>query len=271
MIRALVIAAGMLCIVVGGQLRHAMTETWPATNEEVRLVYLPPAESIEAWSFGYRESLADLLYIRGNIATSVLKDRSEHQWIERFFDAVYVLDPKFRAIYRWAAVSSVYSTLKDLRRSDVELGRRVHRLAVEAFPNDHEIVWYAGMTELSEVNEKLGYSDEEIDEAGARGRELIRRAATLGANPVVQRLSMTLGAGGENADIETERAFLRSQLLTGTDKEQLRLARKRLAELSGQRDIAVLQGIRTSFEDARVEAYPYLPPPIFMMLDESPE
>lgn len=262
------IAAGVALFLVGGQLRGLVTHTWPETDQESRLVYVPPAGVVEAWSFGYRESLADLLYIRGNIATAVFKDRSEHQWIELFFNAAQRLDPKFRAIYRWAAVAGIYTNLKELRRSDVEVSRRVHREAVKAFPNDFELVWFAGMTEISEVTAALGYSEREIADARQRGTRLIRRAATLGANPVVQRLSMTLGSGSEKADLETERAFLRSQLLTGRDGEQLMLARKRLLELSGgERDVSTLQRVRAEFEDERSTRYPYVPPPIFMLLD----
>ena len=270
-VRGIVIAVGVALLLAGGQLRGVVTRSWPETDQESRLVYVPPADVVETWSFGYRESLSDLLYIRGNIATAVLKERSEHQWIERFFNAAQRLDPKFRAIYRWAAVAGIYTNLKDLQRSDVEVSRRVHRKAVKAFPNDFEVIWYAGMTELSEVNARLGYTEDEVAEATERGTRLIRRAATLGANPVVQRLSMTLGAGGENADIETERAFLRSQLLTGTDEEQLLLARKRLLELSGDRDVSALERVRLEFEEERLKQYPYLAPPIFMLLDNAPE
>ena len=269
--RAVAITIGVTLLLIGGQLRGLVTSAWPETDQEARLVYVPPADVVETWSFGYRESLADLLYIRGNIATAVLKERSEHQWIERFFNAAQRLDPKFRAIYRWAAVAGIYTSLKDLQRSDVEVSRRVHRAAVKAFPNDFEIIWYAGMTEISEVNGRLGYTAEEVADASARGTRLIRRAATLGANPVVQRLSMTLGAGGDNADVEAERAFLRSQLLTGTDEEQLLLARKRLLKLSGDRDVSTLERVRAEFEDERAKRYPYLAPPIFMLLDVAPD
>ena len=86
---------------------------------------------------------------------------------------------------------------------------------------------------------------------------------------VAELLGEVLADG--QADVEAERAFLRSQLLTGTDEEQLLLARQRLLELSGDRDVSALERVRAEFEDARAKQYPYLAPPIFMLLDVAPD
>lgn len=234
---------------------------------ESRLIYLPDPESMEMWSLGYREALADLVYIRGNIATSALKNSAEHQWISRYFDVLHRLDPRFRTIYRWAAVTSIYSGLSLIERDFVETSRRIYDLALEEYPNDHHLLWYSGMVEISEVSEKTGFSEDEVATARSKGIARIRRAASAGASPLVRRLSISLGRGGEDVDIELARAYLRSQILTSTDEDHLQYAKAKLQELSSPAETQRLEVLRAGFFRRLKDEFPYLPPLTFVMLE----
>ena len=262
-----VIVAGVLAIAGATALKNTSIAFHGAADVESRLVYLPSADTMERWSFGYKEALADLVFIRGNIVTSALQRRSEHQWIPRYFDVLHRLDPRFHTIYRWAAVASIYSGLRVIERSYVETSQRIYDVALEEYPNDHELLWYGGMVEFNDVSAQTGFSPEEIERARAKGTARIRRAAEAGASPLVRRLALSLTKNSENVDAELERAYLRSQLLTTTDEDLLNYAMTRLLELSTAVETERLSTLKSSFFRRLEDEFPYVPPPIYIMLE----
>ncbi len=259
--------AGLISVIGASALRSYTVQKYEGSSVESRLVYLPGADTMERWSFGYREALADLVFIRGNLVTAVLKDRDEHQWILRYFEVLHRLDPRFRGIYRWAAVASIYSGLRVIEKDFVEMSQHVYNLALEQYPTDHEFLWYGGMVEFSEVSELHGYTADEVATARAKGADRIRRAASNGASPLVRRLAITLGRDADGADLDLERAYLRSQILTSTDGEFQEYAKKRLLELSGAMEAERIEQLRDDFTRRHAETLPYLPPPTYVMLE----
>lgn len=259
--------AGVVAVIGASGLRSFAVQQESSVSLESRLVYLPGPDTMERWSFGYREALADLIFIRGNLVTAVLKQRDEHQWISRYFEVLHRLDPRFRGIYRWAAVASIYSGLRVVERDFVEMSQHVYDLALEQYPTDHEFLWYGGMVEFSEVSEVHGYTAEEVAAAKLKGAERIRRAASSGASPLVRRLAITLGRDANGAALDLERAYLRSQILTSADEEFQEYAKKRLLELSGAAEADRLEQLREDFVRRHAQNFPYVPPPTYVMVE----
>ena len=94
------VIAGALAIAGASEIKGYAAQHDAGASLESRLMVLPDPSTVELWSLGYREALADLVFIRGNLATSALKHRGEHRWISRYFDVLHRLDPRFRTIYR---------------------------------------------------------------------------------------------------------------------------------------------------------------------------
>jgi hypothetical protein len=68
------------------------------------VLYLPPARHLGPMSLGYREALADLIWIRAVIFAGDRVGGTNHQWIMEYLEAIYSLAPGFRRPYAWGGV-----------------------------------------------------------------------------------------------------------------------------------------------------------------------
>src|SRR5689334_8707790 len=82
---------------------------------EVNLVYLPPASRLQHSSFGFREALADLVWIRAIIATGHPSIGQRLDFVARYLEVISTLAPRFHRPYAWGGVVSIYGGQKITR------------------------------------------------------------------------------------------------------------------------------------------------------------
>ena len=105
---------------------------WPPKEE---LLHLPSDDVLRVMSLGYREFVADLVWVRavGYFADHMGSDRKYH-WLGRYLDAVIHLDPLFRTVYRYAGTVTMYN-LKTITRPAIETSNYYLEQGYRHFPN----------------------------------------------------------------------------------------------------------------------------------------
>ena len=73
------------------------------------VLYLPPPGQLRVMSMGYREVIADLVWIRAVIFAGDRIGSQNFSWILRYVDAIVHLVPTFRRPYDWAGITAVYN------------------------------------------------------------------------------------------------------------------------------------------------------------------
>ena len=229
------------------------------------VLYLPPAQHLGPMSLGYREALADLIWIRAVIFAGDQVGGTDHQWIMEYLEAIYSLAPQFRRPYAWGGVAFVY-TGRAIDRPMIDRAIALYQRGLEHFPEDHELLFAAGMLLTRDVQSVPGYSDEEKAAAMAEGAALIRKAAAFGAPPLVRELAATLVSEGGADQLAIQ--FLESQLLQAEDENLRRLLRQKLDVALGEAGGASIERLRAEFEADREAEAPYLPPDLYELIRE---
>src|SRR5687768_4366080 len=97
-------------------------------------------------SLGYREALADLIWMKGLLYFSdELVHEGDATHAIHYTEAMLALDPYFRQAYLWVGVSALYHHGEpdlDVIEQVVEIQERGVRL----FPEDGELAWEVGAT-----------------------------------------------------------------------------------------------------------------------------
>jgi hypothetical protein len=116
------------------------------------LIPLAPPKYIEQLSFGFKESIADSLWIRSiqgfdycDFNKSVCVENS---WLFKMLDAVTNLSPDFRIPYATGGI------VLDVLRSDILGATKIFEKGVKAFPKDWTISYRAAYHYLYEVKDK---------------------------------------------------------------------------------------------------------------------
>ncbi len=126
---------------------RAMRDTFPKDRD---LYYLPSARHLELASVGYREALADLVWIRALLLVADVARGQDHAWILRYMDAITTLAPNFRRAYVWGGVVFIYSGA-DIDRPALDRALEVYRQGLAQVPEDHELLFGAGMILLRDL------------------------------------------------------------------------------------------------------------------------
>ncbi|KIG12429.1 hypothetical protein DB30_01464 [Enhygromyxa salina] len=229
------------------------------------LLYLPPAQHLAPMSLGYREALGDLIWIRTVIFAGDRVGATNYKWIMEYLEAIYSLSPQFRRPYAWGGVAFIYSG-DQIDRAMVDRAIALYDRGLAHFPEDHELLFAAGMLLTRDVQTVPGYTSEEKAAAMERGASLIRKAAAFGAPPLVRELAATLVSEG-GAD-QLAIAFLESQLLQAEDPDHRRLLEQKLQATIGEAGLESIERLRTSFEAERKAKRPYLPPDLYVLIRE---
>ena len=259
---ALLIGSGALAV-WSQELTH-LTRAQTTTTEEA-LIYLPPAERMRHISFGFRELLADLVWIRAVIATGHPSVGQRLDFVSRYLEVISALAPRFRRPYTWGGVVSVYSG-RAINRAMLDQSIRLFRQGLDYFPEDHEMLFALGMILYRDLRQIQGYTPQEIAAGAAEGKSLIRKAAAFGAPPLVRQLASSFADSAASDALQIE--FLETQLIQAED-ETLRLAlRKRLAQIGTNRRAGELDALRSDLEGRRLARFPYLSLDHFAVLDD---
>ncbi len=227
-------------------------EAWP---EDEDLLYLPSSQHLSLMSVGYREALADLIWIRAVIFAGSALGRENYDWVRSYLRVVNELVPTFRRPYAWGGVVVIYNG-KAIGGDMVRTAIEIYREGLARFPEDHEMLFALAMILSRDVTEEAGFSAEEVNEAKREATELVRRAAAFGAPPLVRQLAATLVTQGSVDELTIQ--FLESQLLATEDPDYQRVLRQKLSEIVGERRFEHVVELRRSFYAERNAAYPYL-------------
>lgn len=244
-----------------GALRERRAE-FPADQD---LLYLPPPQHLEPMSLGYREALADLIWIRAVVFAGDRIGATNYTWIMEYLEAIYALAPQFRRPYAWGGVAFIYSG-EDIDRDMVDRAIALYRRGLEHFPEDHELLFALGMLLTRDVQSVPGYDEVERELAMEEGTALIRKAAAFGAPPLVRQLAATLVSEGGTDQLAIQ--FLESQLLQAEDEDYRRLLRQKLEAAVGEAGFESIERMRRDFEAEHREQAPYLPPDLFILIRE---
>jgi hypothetical protein len=257
---AIAVASFALAVTV-----HADVQTRrEAFPPETDISYVPPAEQLKWMSVGYREALADLLWIRALVFAGEHIGKVDIEATDRFVDGITVLSPRFKRAYLWGGITAVYGASGTITRDHVDRAIRIYRRGLERFPESHEMLYAAGMLLTHQVGSTAGYSDAEKEAYAAEGIEMIRKAAAFGADPLVRRYAATLVA--ERGTDQLAIQFLESQLAQAEDEDHRRLLRSKLSQLAGTGAVEAIERTRAEFEAERRAQAPYVPDSIWAVI-----
>lgn len=230
------------------------------------LAVLPPPAYLRAMSLGYREALADLVWVRALVFAGESLGQTDTTMVERYVEGITALAPRFARPYLWGGITAIYGGAGTIDRAMVEQSARIYRAGLRHFPDSHPLLYALGMLLTHQVASTPGYTPAEKEALAAEGIELIRRAAAHGADPLVRRYAATLVT--EHATLALARQFLESQLASAQDEEHRRLLRRKLGALTGREAVAQVEQTREAFMTERERRAPYVPDTLYAVIRE---
>ncbi len=225
---------------------------------------LPSAEYLPASSVGYREALADLIWVRAILFVGEPRNAKEWQTIQRALEAITLLSPTFRRPYLWGSTSYIYNGEKVIRREMIDRALDITRQGVARFPEDHELLFILGMLLTRDVATTDEYSKEEKAAAREEGIAAIRRSAAFGAPPIVRQYAATLVSQG--GDRQLAISFLEGQLLSAQTEDHRRLILAKLAEIGAQDRAGELEQMRLQHTERQAQDLPYVDSDLYVLL-----
>jgi hypothetical protein len=142
----------------------------------------------------------------------------------------------------------------------------LYERALMYFPEDHELLFAAGMLLTRDVQSLPGYTEAERAAAMDKGAAHIRKAAAFGAPPMVRELAATLVTDGGTDQLAIQ--FLETQLLQAEDENHRRLLQQKLELAVGESKLESLVHMRESFEKERQAERPYMAPDLYILIRE---
>lgn len=228
------------------------------------LTVLPTPRALELMSLGYREALADLVWVRALVLAGERLGHTDAEMVERHVEAIATLAPRFHRPYLWGGITVVYGGEGRIDRALVDRAARIYREGLQRFPESHELLYALGMLLLHQVGSTPGYTEEEREALTAEGVELVRRAAAYGADPLVRRYAATLIT--EHATEALAVQFLESQLGQAEDEEHRRLLRRKLGRLGARAAVERIDRTRDAFMAELRRTAPYVPDGLYAVI-----
>jgi tetratricopeptide (TPR) repeat protein len=267
--RAALVTVLLLAAICGaGRLRQQATGHYLSTQRYEDVYYLPPPGWLRLFSLGYREALADLIWMKALIYFGdELYHEGEVKHLYAYTDAMLALDERFPAVYRWVSSCALYRTGKvtadDARRAISYLER-----GIRLFPDSGELAWDLGATYRFELVPLLKDSRER-DEARLRGMEYLQAAVLRGAGPpwlVLTNATQLVKLG------HTEQAIrhLEEAYSTAYDPNIRKSIEDRLQQLRSAAYAEALKHAVVSFEQARRRDFPYLSGTLYWLVGPRP-
>lgn len=234
----------------------------PTAEQDVMV--LPTPRALEVMSLGYREAIADLVWVRALVFAGDRLGSTDAAAVERYVEAITTLAPRFHRPYLWGGITAVYGGSGAIDRTMVDRAARIYRAGLRRFPESHELLYALGMLLTHQVGSTPGYDDAERRALTAEGVDHIRKAAAHGADPLVRRYAATLVT--EHATEQLAVQFLESQLAQADDEEHRRLLRRKLGGLRGREAVDRIERIREAFAAEHRRVAPYLPDALYAVI-----
>lgn len=231
---------------------------------EQSLAVLPPPHYLRAMSLGYREALADLVWVRALVFAGQSLGQTDTTMVERYVEGITTLAPRFHRPYLWGGITAIYGGSATIDRPMVERSARIYRAGLRRFPDSHQLLYALGMLLTHQVGSTSGYTEAEKEARAAEGVELIRRAAAHGADPLVRRYAATIIT--EHATSALAQQFLESQLASAEDEEHRRLLRRKLGALTSREAVARVEQTREAFDTEHQRVAPYVPDALYAVI-----
>lgn len=259
-VAALAVAAALAggAHVAGGH-ANQLRRQWPATLDPP---WAPSAGAAPFMSLGYREALADLLWIR--VLGYVGGDDDRASSTRQLVDAIVALDPRFQRIYAWGGLAM--SALGTGASEQDYLGAiAVLERGAREFPADYRIPLYAGQIYVTDLHTDDPAKARAWQTAGARWLE---RAVRV---PGAPKNMGTLAAHLRTKLGQREQAIrdLRELILYTSDPVVRAKLVKKAAELAGASSDAIdyeLSVASRRFQDAWDHERPELPPTAYLLV-----
>ncbi len=237
--------------------------------------YLPPATWLRAFSIGYNEACADVLW-----ATTLVYFGGKENWIKRgsisdgqndtavhtvsYLDLVTSLDPRFRGAYRNGGRLTLYHQGKITRQS-VEMAIALLEKGLINFPDDGEIAFNLGFLHYYEMIPVLPgpNSSPQRKRSRQKGVEILRRAAHMDGSPAYSSIlssTLMIKEGLDNLVVE----HLKAMLIHETNpsiRRSLEAQLRREIGKSAERDIKYIKELRSEWN----REIPYIPFDLFLL------
>jgi hypothetical protein len=256
-----------LALVIGAQVLGAHANqtraTWP---KDANLPFAPSAGAAPYVSLGYRETMADLLWIRAIGYVGGDDDRSAGT--RALVEAIVALDPRFERIYPFAgAALSALGT--EPTTEDLLASIRLLERGMKEFPQNCKIPLLAGQIYTVEL---ASDDPEQVKRWQLEGAQYIERAARI---PGCKKDIGTFAAHLRTKLGQREKAIrdLRELILyTDSATERQKLIDK-LAELEEKEAGAIayeLEMEKKKFEEEWAATRPEVPPTLYLLLGPPP-
>lgn len=265
---SLIAALGIAAALVANHARLHSQQHFARTQRYEDVYYLPPPAWLRVFSLGYREALADLIWLRTLIYFGdELVHRGGVANLTHYADAMLTLDPYFKQVYRWAATCGVYRTgrvgIEHIRNSIAYLER-----AARLFPDDGEIAWDLAGFYLYELR-PYAVDPAEKESARRKGLEHLQFATLRGAGPPW----LALSAASEMEKMgqrEREVSFLQEVYGQVSDENIREEIRARIAKLQSATFAEALAHEYDELERARKRDFPYIDRELFLQVGKKP-
>lgn len=265
---ALVLLGLLLAAAAVDKVRARAQRHFIETQTYEDVYYLPPSDYLIAGSLGYREALADLLWMKALVYYGEeLVHRGDVKNLYRYGDAILALDPDFKRVYRWVASSAIYRT-GNVTVSDAYAAIRYLEVAARRFPDDGELAWDLGANYAFELAPMLD-DEAKREEARRKGLEYLEAAALRNAGPPWLGLQ---AAGELNALGQREQAIRHLEdvyAITSDAAVKARIERD-LATLRSQAYAEALRRTAQELEADRVRDFPYMDATLYLLVGPRP-
>ncbi len=266
--RVVLIGALLAAALATERLRDRAQSHFIATQTYEDVYYLPPPDQLVMGSLGYRELLADLIWMKALIYFgSEIVHRGGVKNLYAYTDAMLALDPHFKKVYRWVASAAIYRT-GDVTNDDIRKAIAYLERGITVFPDDGDLAWDLGATYAYELAPML-VGDDERAEARRHGLVYLQLAALRGAGPAW----LALSAAGQLSRLgKTEQAIkhLQDVYATISDDSMKQQVLARLGQLRNASYAEAFQRTAQELEAARMKNFPYVDPSLFMLLGKRP-
>lgn len=248
--------------------RLAATNIYFQSRSYEDVYYLPDASWLRVLSLGYREALADFLWMKALLYyTDQIQYAGRLVHVFDYTESILGLDPDFKAAYSWISTAALYHR----HRADVKYAWRVVEIlkrAVSRWPDDGKLAWDLGAVLTYEIPPLLSNQTEK-DSARAQGLPYLEAAARLGEGPpwmVLSNASQLIRLG------ETEQAIrhLEEMYAAVRDPSTRESIRAELAALRDEQSATALAETIRQFEDARRRDYPYMDEGLYLFVGQKP-
>jgi len=197
---------------------------WNTTSQKIeQFMYLPDGEYLKVASLGYRELVADILWIQ---AIQVMGERKVSEtaghWLYRALDIITTVDPKFVRVYQAGGLA--LTTLVVLP----EESNRLLKKGMLHNPGEWELPFLLGINYYFEL-----YDD-------AKAAEYISQASRLPRAPqILSTLAANLYVSAKSPQQAVD--LLSAVYQTTTDEKAKQLLEQRLKVVIVERDLQLLE------------------------------